>query len=77
MGGIAACRRGWRYPRDELDALAYASTFPFRPEAQGIVIIVTDAPDHHAGDGSASTAAHDQGFWDRRPYPIRTRTSPT
>jgi hypothetical protein len=57
---------GGDIPEDQLDALAYASTFPFRPEAQGIVIIVTDAPDHHAGDGSAHTQ-HDQGFWDHHP----------
>ena len=48
---------GGDIPEDQLDALAYASTFPFRPEAQGIVILVTDAPDHHAGDGSAHTPA--------------------
>src|SRR5208282_480440 len=46
-----------------LDALAYAAKFPFRPEAEGIIIIVTDAPPHHDGDGSADTA-HDQAFWD-------------
>ncbi len=57
---------GGDIPEDQLDALAYASTFPFRPEAQGIVIIVTDAPDHHAGDGSAHTQ-HDQAFWDHHP----------
>ena len=57
---------GGDIPEDQLDALAYASTFPFRPEAQGIVILVTDAPDHHAGDGSAHTQ-HDQGFWDHHP----------
>ncbi len=57
---------GGDIPEDQLDALAYASTFPFRPEAQGIVILVTDAPDHHAGDGSAHTQ-HDQAFWDHHP----------
>jgi pSer/pThr/pTyr-binding forkhead associated (FHA) protein len=57
---------GGDIPEDQLDALAYASTFPFRPEAQGIIILVTDAPDHHAGDGSAHTQ-HDQGFWDHHP----------
>ncbi|HEV3109860.1 MAG TPA: FHA domain-containing protein [Candidatus Binataceae bacterium] len=57
---------GGDIPEDQLDALAYASTFPFRPEAQGIVILVTDAPDHHAGDGSAHSQ-HDQGFWDHHP----------
>ena len=57
---------GGDIPEDQLDALAYASTFPFRPEAQGIVILVTDAPDHHAGDGSAHSQ-HDQAFWDHHP----------
>jgi FHA domain/von Willebrand factor type A domain len=54
---------GGDIPEDQLDALAYASTFPFRPEAEGIIIIVTDAPPHHDGDGSAYTQ-HDQAFWD-------------
>ncbi|MFZ0889571.1 MAG: VWA domain-containing protein, partial [Candidatus Binataceae bacterium] len=57
---------GGDIPEDQLDALAYAATFPFRPEAQGIIIIVTDAPPHHAGDGSAHTE-HDQAFWDHHP----------
>jgi hypothetical protein len=57
---------GGDIPEDQLDALAYASTFPFRPEAQGIVILISDAPDHHAGDASAHTQ-HDQGFWDHHP----------
>src|SRR6202048_5345494 len=42
---------GGDIPEDQLDALAYAASFPFRPEAQGIVILVTDAPSHKAGDG--------------------------
>jgi hypothetical protein len=54
---------GGDIPEDQLDALAYASSFPFRPQAQGIVIIITDAPPHHKGDGSANTQ-HDQAFWD-------------
>jgi hypothetical protein len=57
---------GGDIPEDQLDALAYASTFPFRPEAQGIIILVTDAPDHQYGDGSAHTQ-HDQGYWDHHP----------
>jgi len=57
---------GGDIPEDQLDALAYAASFPFRPEAQGIIIIVTDAPPHHAGDGSAHTE-HDQAFWDHHP----------
>ncbi len=54
---------GGDIPEDQLDALAYASSFPFRPKAQGIIIIITDAPPHHKGDGSANTQ-HDQAFWD-------------
>lgn len=54
---------GGDIPEDQLDALAYAAKFPFRPEAEGIIIIITDAPPHHAGDGSASSA-HDQAYWD-------------
>ncbi len=42
---------GGDIPEDQLDALAYAASFPFRPEAQAIVILVTDAPAHKAGDG--------------------------
>jgi len=57
---------GGDIPEDQLDALAYASTFPFRPEAQGILILITDAPNHTAGDGSAHTQ-HDQAFWDHHP----------
>jgi len=58
---------GGDIPEDQLDALAYASTFPFRPEAEGIIIIVTDAPPHHDGDGSSDTA-HDQAFWDHHTH---------
>jgi len=54
---------GGDIPEDQLDALAYASTFAFRPDAQGIIIIITDAPPHHAGDGSANTQ-HDAAFWE-------------
>lgn len=53
---------GGDIPEDQLDALDYASKLPFRPQAQGIVIIVTDAPPHHDGDGSENTE-HDQAFW--------------
>jgi hypothetical protein len=46
---------GGDIPEDQLDALAYASTLPFRPDAQGIVIMITDAPSHVAGDGTDQT----------------------
>jgi len=65
VGGLHA-GGGGDIPEDQLDALAYASTFPFRPEAQGILILITDAPNHTAGDGSAHTQ-HDQAFWDHHP----------
>lgn len=58
---------GGDIPEDQLDALAYAGSFPFRPDAQAIVIIVTDAPPHHDGDGSASTP-HDQAYWDHHDH---------
>ena len=61
--GTLRASGGGDIPEDQLDALAYASSFPFRPQAQGIIIIITDAPPHHKGDGSANTQ-HDQAFWD-------------
>ncbi len=54
---------GGDIPEDQLDALAYAASFPFRPKAEGIIIIVTDAPPHHKGDGSRYTQ-HDQAYYD-------------
>ncbi len=50
VGGLHA-GGGGDIPEDQLDALAYASTFPYRPNAQGIVIMITDAPPHVKGDG--------------------------
>jgi hypothetical protein len=46
---------GGDIPEDPLDALAYAATLPFRPDAQGIIIMITDAPPHVAGDGADRT----------------------
>lgn len=43
---------GGDIPEDSLDALIVASRFPFRPEAQGVLILITDAPNHYQGDGS-------------------------
>ncbi len=57
---------GGDIPEDQLDALAYAASFPFRPNAEGIIIIVTDAPPHHKGDGSRYTQ-HDQAYHDHHP----------
>jgi hypothetical protein len=62
VGGLHA-GGGGDIPEDQLDALSYAASLPFRPEAEGIIIIVTDAPPHHKGDGSAFTQ-HDQAYWD-------------
>jgi Mg-chelatase subunit ChlD len=46
---------GGDIPEDQLDALSYAATLPFRPDAQGIIIMITDAPPHVAGDGPDRT----------------------
>jgi len=46
---------GGDIPEDSLDALVVASRFPFRPEAQGVIILITDAPNHYKGDGSEKT----------------------
>jgi VWFA-related protein len=43
---------GGDIPEDSLDALVIASRFPFRPEAQAVVVLITDAPNHYRGDGS-------------------------
>jgi hypothetical protein len=57
---------GGDIPEDQLDALSYASTLPFRPDAQGIVILVTDAPPHVKGDGPDPTG--DSGFRLHHPF---------
>lgn len=46
---------GGDIPENSLDALVVASRFPFRPEAQGVLILITDAPNHYQGDGSEKT----------------------
>ncbi|MGH8013258.1 MAG: FHA domain-containing protein [Candidatus Binataceae bacterium] len=56
---------GGDIPEDQLGALSYASTLPFRPKAQAILILITDAPPHHAGDSSQNTE-HDQAYWNHR-----------
>jgi hypothetical protein len=58
---------GGDIPEDQLDALAYAASFPFRPNAEGIIIIVTDAPPHTKGDNSRYTQ-HDQAFYDHHSH---------
>src|SRR5579885_3460757 len=57
---------GGDIPEDQLDALAYAASFPLRPEAEAIIILVTDAPAHHDGDQS-QYAQHDQAYHDHHP----------
>jgi len=42
---------GGDIPEDQLDGLAYAASLPFRPDAQVILILITDAPCHVKGDG--------------------------
>ncbi len=54
---------GGDIPEDQLDALAYAASFPFRPKAEGIIILVTDALPHFKGDNSRYTQ-HDQSYHD-------------
>ena len=46
---------GWDTPENSLDALGTATTYSFRPGAQKIFILITDAPPHYAGDGTTYT----------------------
>ena len=46
---------GGDIPENSLDAMLLASRFPFRPEAQAVLILITDAPNHTRGDGSEKT----------------------
>src|SRR5579863_1608993 len=66
---------GGDIPEDQLDALAYASTLPFRPEAQGIVILITDAPPHVAGDGPDRSG--DSAYREHHPDPNADVTEET
>ncbi len=43
---------GGDIPENSLDAMLLASHFPFRPDAQAVIILITDAPNHTRGDGS-------------------------
>jgi len=43
-------------PENSLDALGTATTYSFRPGAQKIFILITDASAHYAGDGTAYTS---------------------
>lgn len=42
-------------PEASLDALKRATTFHFRPDAQKVLLLITDAAPHEAGDGSGSS----------------------
>ena len=42
-------------PENSLDALGTATTYSFRPGAQKIFILITDASAHYAGDGTTYT----------------------
>src|SRR5713101_9319040 len=66
---------GGDIPEDQLDALAYASTMPFRPDAQGIIILITDAPPHVAGDGPDRTG--DSAYQTHHPNPNADVTEET
>jgi Mg-chelatase subunit ChlD len=66
---------GGDIPEDPLDALAYAATLPFRPDAQGIIILITDAPPHVAGDGPDRTG--DSGYRSHHPDPNSDVTEET
>jgi hypothetical protein len=74
VGGLHA-GGGGDIPEDQLDALAYAAKLPFRPEAQAIVILISDAPCHKRGDGPDRTG--DQAYRDHHPDPNADVTSLT
>jgi len=42
-------------PEDALDAISAALSLRFRPKAQKVVLVITDAPAHQKGDGMAFT----------------------
>ncbi|MEA1944312.1 MAG: vWA domain-containing protein [Euryarchaeota archaeon] len=46
---------GGDWAENSLDALGTATTYTFRPSAQKIFILITDAPPHYAGDGTTYT----------------------
>lgn len=46
---------GGDIPENSLDAMLLACSFPFRPDAQAVLILITDAPNHTRGDGSEKT----------------------
>lgn len=53
---------GGDIPENSLDGLVAASKFPFRPDAQAVVILITDAPNHFRGDGSDKNNPYGREF---------------
>ncbi len=48
---------GWEAPENALDALVHAmDTLQWRPGAQKVMLLITDAPAHDVGDGSSEAA---------------------
>ncbi|HVN63983.1 MAG TPA: vWA domain-containing protein, partial [Candidatus Binataceae bacterium] len=66
---------GGDIPEDQLDALAYAATLPFRPNAQAIVILISDAPTHKRGDGPDREG--DEAYREHHPDPNSDVTDET
>jgi hypothetical protein len=60
--GALRAAGGGDVPENALDALMAATKFPFRPEAQAILILITDAPNHFRGDGSEKNNPYGQEF---------------
>jgi Mg-chelatase subunit ChlD len=53
---------GGDIPENSLDAMEAASKFPFRPDAQAVIILITDAPNHFRGDGSEKNNPYSREF---------------
>jgi pSer/pThr/pTyr-binding forkhead associated (FHA) protein len=60
--GALQAAGGGDIPENALDALMAATKFPFRPDAQAILILITDAPNHFRGDGSEKNNPYGQEF---------------
>lgn len=61
VGSLQAAGGG-DIPENSLDALEAASKFPFRPDAQAVIILITDAPNHFRGDGSEKNNPYSREF---------------
>ena len=61
VGSLQAAGGG-DIPENSLDALEAASKFPFRPDAQAVIILITDAPNHFRGDGSEKNNPYNREF---------------